>query len=106
MTIGDIQRSAKELCERKGWKDRNPAQRFRYLISEMGELSTELIRLEWDTDDHAEVKRNIGHEIYDIVWNLADLANQLDIDLEEAFIEKEAFSQTRVWTGAAADQES
>ena len=105
MTIRDIQQSAQELCERKGWKDRNPAQRFRYLISEVGELSTELIRLEWDTDDHEEAKRNIGHEMYDIVWNLCDLANQLDIDLEKAFKEKEAVSRNRVWTGPAADQE-
>ncbi len=106
MTIKDIQAFAQTLCEEKSWTDRNPSQRFRYLISEVGELSKELVRLEWQGDDHEQVKQNIGHEIYDIVWNLCDLANLLEIDLEAAFNEKEAFTKTRVWSGVAAQQET
>lgn len=99
MTIQEIQDNAQALCQKQGWTDHNPSQRFRYLISEVGELSQELTRLEWnpaktDTDD---IKRNIGHEIYDIVWNLCDLANQLEIDLETAFAEKQAINAERRW---------
>jgi NTP pyrophosphatase (non-canonical NTP hydrolase) len=98
MTIAEIQLNAKELCAKHEFKDRNPDQRFRYLVSEVGELSTELLRLQWKNDDHAEVRRNVGHEIYDIVWNLCDLANLLDIDLERAFAEKAELSRRRVWS--------
>ena len=103
MTIREIQVNAKRLCERQGWKDRSPDQRFRYLISEVGELSRELLRLEWDSDNHNEAKQNISHEMYDIVWNICDLANQLDIDLETAFAEKAKVSETRVWRGHGAE---
>ena len=61
-----------------------------------------MIRLEHPQDDHTDVKHNIGLEIYDIVWNLCDLANQLDIDLESAFAEKAKDNETRVWTGPGA----
>ncbi len=99
MTIQEIQNNARSLCEQQGWTDRNPSQRFRYLISEVGELSKELTRLEWNPaeTDLSEIKRNIGHEIYDIVWNLCDLANQLEIDLENAFAEKQGINAERHW---------
>jgi NTP pyrophosphatase (non-canonical NTP hydrolase) len=99
MQIQEIQDNARSLCEQQGWSDRNPSQRFRYLISEMGELSKELTRLEWNPSatDLAAIKRNIGHEMYDIVWNLCDLANQLEIDLEAAFAEKQAINAERRW---------
>lgn len=102
MTIRDIQNQAEALCEKHNWQDRSVDQRFRYLISEVGELSRELLRLQWPGDDHAEAKRNVGHEMYDIVWNLCDLANQLDIDLESAFEEKAKQSEARVWSGPGA----
>ena len=99
MQIQEIQEDARALCEKQGWTDRTPHQRFRYLISEVGELSKELTRLEWNPTevDMDEVKRNIGHEMYDIVWNLCELANQLEINLESAFAEKQAINARRHW---------
>ncbi len=99
MHIHEIQQDALDLCRKHGWQDRNPAQRFRYLVSEVGELSRELLRLEWEptTAEVAQIKQNIGHEIYDVVWNLCDLANQLEIDLEPAFQAKRDFNATRRW---------
>ncbi|MEZ4863329.1 MAG: MazG-like family protein [Caldilineaceae bacterium] len=101
MHIVDIQRNALELCRKHNWPDRTPDQRFRYLISEVGELARELVRLEMQpsTTELAAIKENIGHEIYDIVWNLCDLANQLDLDLEQAFQRKQAINANRRWTG-------
>ena len=99
MHIHEIQQDALDLCRRHGWTDRNPSQRFRFLISEAGELSKELLRLEWEpsAEELATIKRNIGHEMYDIVWNLCDLANQLEIDLETAFQEKRDLNDERRW---------
>ena len=99
MHIHEIQQDALDLCQRQKWPDRNPSQRFRFLISEVGELSKELLRLEWEptADELTTIKRNIGHEMYDIVWNLCDLANQLGIDLETVFREKRAINAERRW---------
>ncbi|MEZ4732607.1 MAG: MazG nucleotide pyrophosphohydrolase domain-containing protein [Caldilineaceae bacterium] len=99
MHIHEIQQDALELCTKHAWPDRNPSQRFRFLISEVGELAKELLRLEWEPNEQqvAEIKQKIGHEIYDIVWNLCDLANQLEIDLEAAFEEKRAINDARRW---------
>lgn len=99
MHIHEIQQDALDLCQRHNWPDRSPSQRFRFLISEVGELSKELLRLEWEpaVDELATIKRNIGHEMYDIVWNLCDLANQLGIDLETAFQEKRTINEKRRW---------
>lgn len=68
-----------------------------FAFSEVGELSKELLRLEWNPtpEEVAIIKQNIGHEIYDIVWNLCDLATQLEIDLETAFAEKRAYNEKR-----------
>jgi NTP pyrophosphatase (non-canonical NTP hydrolase) len=100
MHIHEIQQDALDLCRRHNWRDRNPNQRFRFLISEVGELTKELLRLEWEptAEEVAEIKRNIGHEIYDIVWNLCDLANQLEVDLERAFQEKRTINEERRWS--------
>jgi NTP pyrophosphatase (non-canonical NTP hydrolase) len=98
MRISDIQRDAFELCEKHKWADRNPSQRFRYLISEVGELSRELLRLEWNGEDPDAVKRSIAHEMYDVIWNVCDLANQLGIDLERYFEEKKNLNLKRTWS--------
>ena len=69
------------IQDRQQWQDRTRQQRFQYLISEIGELSTELVKLEWEGQDIAQLKQNIGHEMYDVVWNICDLANLLELDL-------------------------
>ena len=97
MRIKDIQKDALALRQKHGWKERNPSQRFRYLVSEIGELSKGLLKLEWDDVDRNEAKREIAHEMYDVVWNVCDLANQLDIDLEEYFQEKKELNLKRKW---------
>ena len=97
MHIRDIQDDAQNLGRKHNWTDRDPSQRFRYLISELGELSRELLRLEWGEEDLEQVKRHIAYEMYDIVWNVCDLANQLDIDLEQHFSAKRQYNQERSW---------
>jgi NTP pyrophosphatase (non-canonical NTP hydrolase) len=88
MKISEIQKHAENLCVKNGWSDRTPDQRFRYLISEIGELSNDLIKLNQNNQRSQEINRKIGHEMYDVIWNICDLANLLEIDLEKLSIEK------------------
>ncbi len=57
MKISEIQKHAEELCNRNKWHERDVSQRFLYLMSEIGELSNELIKLKWKDQDINELKR-------------------------------------------------
>ena len=81
MKISEIQQHAEALRHKNGWQVRSPDNRFRYLISEVGELSQDLIRLGHYPEQADQIKADMAKEMYDIVWNLCDLANVLEIDL-------------------------
>ena len=95
MKISEIQEHAEDLCRKNGWLDRTPDQRFRYLITEIGELSRDLIKLNQPLLDRKALKRKIGHEMFDVVWNICDLANLLEIDLEKCASEKRDLNNQR-----------
>lgn len=63
-----------------------------YLMAELGELTEAVLRR---NDDN--IKREIDLEMFDVIWNVCDLANKLEIDLEEAFQEKMEINRDRVW---------
>jgi NTP pyrophosphatase (non-canonical NTP hydrolase) len=100
MKISEIQEQAEKLCRKNGWLDRTPDQRFRYLISEIGELSNDLIKLNQNNHDIEVLKRKIGHEMYDVIWNICDLANLLEMDLETLSIEKNKLNFQRDFSGS------
>jgi NTP pyrophosphatase (non-canonical NTP hydrolase) len=95
MKISEIQEHAENLCRKNGWLDRTPDQRFRYLISEIGELSNDLIKLNHPNRELVKLKQKIGHEMFDVIWNICDLANLLEIDLEKSAREKEDLNNQR-----------
>ena len=99
MQIKDIQDQVKQLREEQGWQDTSLEHRIVFLVSEVGELAKDVIRLAGTRGDEniEPVKENIGLEIYDIVWNLSDLANLIGVDLEEAFQKKSELNKSRNW---------
>jgi NTP pyrophosphatase (non-canonical NTP hydrolase) len=42
-------------------------------------------------------RENLGMEIYDVIWNLLDLAELAGVDLEEAFRKKAGLNEGREW---------
>lgn len=96
MKISDIQNTARSLSKKHGWNN-NPQQRFIRLIGEIGELADEVVAYHESGRENADKKKSVAFEIYDVVWNLCDLANQLDIDLEPLFEEKKRVNDLRSW---------
>ena len=45
ITIREIQEQARELKEAQGWQSTTPEQRVLYLVSEVGEVAREVLRL-------------------------------------------------------------
>ena len=98
MRIADIQEHAGQLRAAHGWQQ-SPEVRLVYLMTEVGEVSSEALRLsEARTEEERQQAREaLGMEIYDVVWNLCDLANILEVDLEAAFEKKAAQNRDRLW---------
>ncbi|WP_255294081.1 MazG nucleotide pyrophosphohydrolase domain-containing protein [Bacillus toyonensis] len=88
LTITDLQKHVEEFSREKGFENTSLEQRTMYLISEVGELSKSLLK---------EDKTDIGLEMFDVVWNLVDLANKLNIDLDQSFKAKMEINKDRVW---------
>ena len=99
MTIGDIQQQARDLSSRHGWTDTTIAERVTFLIGEVQELAEEalLLAMQNDPADQAATRTRLGLEMYDVVWNLCDLANIAGVELEAAFAAKQAINAQRTW---------
>ena len=105
MTIEELQQQVRQLKGAKGF-DVGLEQRFGYLMSEVGEVATEVLKLSRDGNKDVgkmsaaeieTVRENLGMEIYDVMWNLCDLADMAGVDLEEAFAKKAGLNEGRVW---------
>jgi NTP pyrophosphatase (non-canonical NTP hydrolase) len=99
MTIGDIQQQAKDLSARQDWANTTIAERVTFLIGEVQELAEEAVLLAAQDNpaDQAATRTRLGLEMYDVVWNLCDLANIAGVDLETAFAAKYAINAKRTW---------
>ena len=96
-TLQDYQQYIHKIVEERGFTDETVPELFMYLMEEMGEMSKaarQLTKLHCDANSE---KFELAHEMTDVFELLLDLANYFDIDLEQAFREKEAINNTRVW---------
>lgn len=105
MTIEELQRQIRQLREDKGF-DITLEQRLAYLASEVGEVAKEVLKLSRDGNrdvgkmnaaETETVLDNLGMEIYDVLWNLLDLADMAGVDLEGAFDKKAELNKSREW---------
>lgn len=99
MEIAKLQQEVKQFSRERGFESSTIEQRALYLVTEVGEMVRELLEISYHPEHEQleDIKDRIGLEMYDIVWNICDLANKLDIDLETAFRKKIEYNQTRVW---------
>ena len=82
-------------------RDYKPKKRPRYfmkLIEEVGELS-EMIkkdkRMDPDDDHVKAIKGTLEEELADVLYYVIALANVYDMDLEEAFLRKQAYNKQK-----------
>lgn len=99
MNISDMQKHIKAFSIEKGFDTSTVEQRALFLMTEVGEMVRELLHLSYhpDHENKEEITKNLGLEMYDIVWNLCDLANKLEIDLEKSFAMKMEINKDRTW---------
>ncbi|MCM3201807.1 MazG-like family protein [Bacillus cereus] len=99
MKISELQRNVREFSKNKGFEHATIEERTLFLVTEIGEVAQEVLKIssKHDADNINEIKEHLSFEIYDAVWNLFDLANKLDIDLEDSFRKKSEINKDRRW---------
>jgi len=87
ISIKDAQKLVKEFAERNNWKDLPNIDKFDHLHEELIEMSQ---HLRYKSEEEriktiGEKKEIFKDGIGDLFFGLCRLANQLDVDVEEAF---------------------
>jgi NTP pyrophosphatase (non-canonical NTP hydrolase) len=91
-TMADVER----LVARHGWES-TPRRRMAMLLGEAIELAEEVLQLPAHGDGDKESLQRVGHEMYDVLWNLCDLARLTGIDLAQAAADKRLINEHRTW---------
>ncbi len=96
INIAELQKEVGQFSKEKGFDKNSVEARALFLMTEVGEVAKEVLSLSWEEDKEV-VKERLGLELYDVVWNVCELANKLDIDLEKAFVQKSEINRSRTW---------
>lgn len=86
MRLQDLQEYTHHLTRVQGWGDETLETRLNYLKSEIKEAEEEIYLIGSATSDEHKEKHveDLGLELFDVLWNVAELANRYGIDLEVA----------------------
>lgn len=95
-TLADLQRYVREMVAERGFKD-DVQNKFMLLIEEVGEFakaSRKAAGMRYATDAS---EQDLAGEAADVFIVFLGLCNLLDINLEQAFRDKEEKNKQRVW---------
>jgi NTP pyrophosphatase (non-canonical NTP hydrolase) len=96
-TLLDIQKYVADYIVVRGFDDEVILENVVMLGEEVGELFKAIRKAEhMNVDDNSE-KHHLAHEIADVLALLLTVANHYQIDVEQAFREKEEINKKRVW---------
>lgn len=95
--LQDFQAYVAELELHRGFNDQNAIEKCLLLGEEMGELFKAVRKsMNLKTDINSDIG-TVKEEIADILIYLCAIANRFDIDIEQAFREKEEINKKRKW---------
>lgn len=97
-SLSDLQKYVKEMVVKRGFQDETIPEIFMLLTEEIGELAKAARKANGMKCDSNSKVKELSHEFADVLNYLAILANKFDINLEQAFKEKERINNNRVWS--------
>ena len=98
-TLPQLQAYTKAVCKAHGWDKASDLETFLLFSEEVGELA-KAIRHRRELFVEGGKSREpfeLESEFADVLSYLLDLANRFDVDLENAFREKEEINAKRSW---------
>lgn len=97
-TIQDFQQYVKELKVERGFSTDDKAFECMLMAEEIGELFSAIRKnMKGGSIGSGSTAGNVKLELADVLIYLCSIANQHNIDLEEAFREKEEINKQRTW---------
>ncbi len=96
-SLKDFQKYVVELEKERGFSGQNILEKALLLGEEVGELYKAIRKNEKIKIDNNSKVGSVEEELADIFIYLCSIANRLDIDLEEAFRQKEEINKRRFW---------
>ena len=95
ITLANLQKFVANLEEERGFSDQSVLDKCLLLGEEVGELFKAIRQAEGLKMDNPG--GDIGHELADVLIFICAIANRYNIDLDQAFREKEAINSKRTW---------
>ena len=95
--LQNIQQYVRELEIERGFDHQTVIEKCLLLGEEVGELFKAVRKSEKIKIDSNSQKHEVSNELADILIYLCAIANRYDIDVEEAFREKEEINKKRKW---------
>ena len=97
MTLAEWQKYVQQKIEERGFADESLQDKFILLAEEVGELAKAIRPLTGVKTASDSDTLEVQHELADIFWLTAVIANKFDIDLAQAIRSKEEKNNKRVW---------
>lgn len=95
-TLADLQQYVREMVAERGFNENLP-NKFMMLFEEVGEFAKASRKSAGMTLADNAPKQDVAAEAADVLIVLLALCNILNIDLEQAFRDKEAHNKKRTW---------
>ena len=99
--LNQFQDYIKKLCFERGWDTNSPSQLFLLLTEEIGEVAKAIrnhTNLHTQKEQNKEkTKAELASELADVLNYLLDISNHFEIDLAQAFRDKNTENESREW---------
>jgi len=103
--LNEFQTYIKELCIEKGWDKNSPSELFLLLTEEIGEVAKAIRnhthlhtqKIQNSEEKQQKTKAELASELADVLNYLLDISNHFEIDLSQAFKDKNKENESRKW---------
>jgi NTP pyrophosphatase (non-canonical NTP hydrolase) len=98
ISLPEYQKLIEQLVMERGFDKETVSEVFTLLVEEVGELAKAIRKANGQKVDKNSQVHMIEEEAADVLWLLLDLCNRLNIDLAQAFNDKEVKNSNRKWS--------
>lgn len=95
--LKDFQKYISEMLVERGLDGQSIEKIFMLFTEECGELAKAARKSGGSRVDMSSEHFEVAHELADVFNYLLDIANYFNVDLEQAFRDKEEINKKRVW---------
>ena len=89
-TLAEFQKLISRLIIERGYNEETVPEVMMLLTEEVGELAKAIRKTNGQKTHQDSKVHDVAEELADCLWLLIDISNRLNIDLEQAFRDKEA----------------